>query len=109
MANKLSDILSGVDSEEENDKGIKYAIDFIQNREQLDRLSNLSKEDMLFLMKLYTISIMLFNSKTQKARANKVIDKYLALRGSVMGFTMTKTVDMFKTDIEHNQVYEPLK
>ena len=107
---KVSELLEGVDEDER--KGVEFAIDFIKDRNNLDTLSNLSNDDMNCILKLYTVYEM-FMVKTKdengkvipdyENKAKRVLEKYLALRCSVNGFRMHKLVDIFKTDVEFNQ------
>lgn len=95
---QLEDFLSGVSPQEK--KGIEFAIDYIKDREQLDRLSNLSRDDMILLIKLYTIYQMFLVKNKPVEKVESILDKYLALSCSKNGFGMVKIVDMFKTDME---------
>jgi len=98
----LKDVLSGIDDTEKK-QGIEYAMEYIKDRSQLDRLGNLSKEEMILLVKFYTIAEMFGSSSKEKQKYHNVLEKYLALSTSKVGFGMTKIVDMFKSDIQYSQ------
>ncbi len=100
---KIADIMQGIaDDSKEKQQGIEYAINFIKDREQLDRMSFINLEDHELLIKFYTVIEMFMIKGEPDKKALRILDKYLALRGSVGGFSMSKVVDMFKTDIEYN-------
>jgi len=98
---KVEDLLSGVTPEEK--RGIEYAINFIKDRKQLDRMSYLSKDDATLAIKFYTVYQMFMVKGETADKVEDILQKFLALRCSVGGFGMVKIVDMFKTDIEYNQ------
>ena len=99
---ELEDLLRDVGGESEKESGVKYAIDYIKDRQQLDRLSNLSKEEMYTILKFYTIAEIFNENEDDKLKYHRIIDKFLGLATSKMGFGFTKIVDIFKSDIEYN-------